>query len=170
MVRRVPKKLILISSVVFLMGIFSCLPVAAGYGTDISGAEPIGTETVIETLLSADVSAWYKKSCSNGDTLIIVMTTLGPNLDLFLYNPSQSQVAYSDDFGPTETLIYECSSSGYYYIEVRRFDSGNIMFGILALITSNIPGFELLYVFFGIVVLLGIAIHSKNKNRPFIEN
>ncbi|NVM55795.1 MAG: PPC domain-containing protein [Candidatus Helarchaeota archaeon] len=170
MVKRVYKKLILISSVVFLMGIFSCLPVAAGYGTTIGTAETITAGSLGDTLDSSDGSAWYKISCNDGQTLTVAIGTLGEDLDLYFYNPSQSLVASSADPGSSEVLSYKCSSSGYYYIEVARFDPGDIVFAMTTTLQSSIPGFELLYVFFGIVVLLGITIYSKNKNRTLIEN
>ena len=171
MVKRVHKKLILISSVVFLMGIFSCLPVATGYGTTIGTAETISMGVEVDTLDQNNNSAWYKISCSDRQTLTVIVVTIGPNFDLVLYNPSQSQVASSSISGPTETLSYDCSSNGYYYIEVvRGLALGDILFTMTTTLTSRIPGFEILYVFFGIVVLLGIAIYYKNKNRTYIEN
>ena len=172
MVKSAHKKLILISSVVFLMGIFSCLPVVAGYGTTIGTAETITAGVEVDTLSSVHNSAWYKISCNKRQTLTVVIVTTGSDdLQLIFYNPSQTGVASSFASGITETLSHQCDFSGYYYIEVVRYlpPAADIFFTMTTTLQSSIPGFEILYVFFGIVVLLGIAIYSKNKNRTLIE-
>ena len=170
MVQRVQKKLILISSLVFLMGIFACLPVATGYGTTIDTAEPIGTGVVEDTLLAGGDSAWYGISVYDGQTLTVEVVTPGNDVGLAFFGPSQGRVAFSGDAGPIVTLSYDCSLTGYYYIRIYRLAGGDIPFTMTTTLKNTIPGFELLYVFFGIAVLLGIAIHYKKKNRLLSEN
>ena len=77
---------------------------------------------------STDTDDYYKVSLSSGQMIFIYLTPpSGSDFDLYLYNPSQSQVASSTLSGSqTDTVSYVATSSGDYYVRVKRWSGSGV--------------------------------------------
>ncbi|MDD1779464.1 MAG: hypothetical protein LUQ65_14980, partial [Candidatus Helarchaeota archaeon] len=139
-----------------------------GYGTSFSNAEfinpPSGTHS--KTFYTYDNNSYYKIYCQKGQTLRIQITYSAPtyNLDLSLYNQSLFYINGSFSTGASDTVEYINTSSGYYYfVVIREKGSGDISYSLtISAISPNppvsqIPGFDILFVIFGVLMVIGIV-------------
>ena len=165
------KKGVLISSLFILLSIFLILPISHGYGSSFGTAETITTGTRIEPLYSSDNYAYYKVDCSQGNYLMVSLT-FSPSfdLDLRLYDPAESYVDGStSSTGGSEHCSELCSSSGYYYIKVSRYDGiGDVSMTITVSITTGVPGFEGIYILFALMVSIGLFIYIRIRKSRII--
>jgi len=77
---------------------------------------------------STDTNDYYKVSLSSGQMILVSLTPpAGSDFDLYLYNPSQSQVASSTLGGSqTDTVSYVATSSGDYYIRIKQWSGSGV--------------------------------------------
>jgi len=161
------KKLVLLGTVLFL-SVLVLLPSAViGYGDSFGTAETKTIDTTYsEYLYSGDNYAYYKVSRTTGDYLWVKISWSSSldDLDLRLYDPSQSLVVTSAGSGTSDSCGCSITTSGYWYIRVNRYSgTGGVTFTLSIKSAAPIPGFELLYAFFSIVVLMGIVAFYKSR-------
>jgi hypothetical protein len=77
---------------------------------------------------STDTNDYYKVNLSSGQTIEVSLTPpSGSDFDLYLYNPSQSQVASSTLGGSqTDRVSYVATSSGDYYIRIKQWSGSGV--------------------------------------------
>ncbi|MFX1296560.1 MAG: hypothetical protein ACFFD2_17095 [Promethearchaeota archaeon] len=173
------KRAVLLGGLVFFMLGFLVSPSFA------DGGETFGTATTLTEGLHINewvsypfyTTMYWKVSCSAGDTLYVAMFFEDTfNRQLYLFDPAQQQLcANVTPYGPAGDTIYivecqtTCPTDGWYYIKVNTTESmmGAFIFSFIIIIKpgtqQNIPGFEFLFVFFGFIVLLGVAVFFKNQ-------
>lgn len=99
--------------------------------TDITG-QLAWSETVDDT---TDVNDYFKIWLDSGDSLTIGM--VGPLLDdfdLYLYNPSQTQIDSSENLGSIEEVSWTATVTGYHYLRVNAYSgSGSYTLAIVVL-------------------------------------
>ncbi len=91
---------------------------------------------------SSDVNDYYKMFINSGMDVVISLSLTGSgfDFDLYLYNPSRTQVGSATTGSSFEYLIYETTSSGYYYINVRAISgAGDYMLTVMASSDSTPP-------------------------------
>jgi len=162
------KKLVLLGTVLFLSVLFLLPSVVVGYGTTSGTAEAKTIDTTYnEVLSSGDDNAWYKVYRASGSYLWAKMTW-SSSLDgftIWIYDPSASSGIGAG--GVTSASIGKSiDTSGDWFIRVERdAGSGDVSFTLQIRSSSSgaIPGFEWLYAFFSIVVLLGIIAFYKSR-------
>ncbi|MHA1269420.1 MAG: pre-peptidase C-terminal domain-containing protein [Candidatus Helarchaeota archaeon] len=157
------KKILFSSLLLTLFTISFAIPISFGYGSSFSTAQTITAGTLIDTLSSSDTYAYYKVYCSSGKILRVVLTySASFDLDLKIYNPSESVLDSSSSTGTVDTCSTTCSVAGYYYIRVYRYSgSGDANFTLSVTIMNMIPGFDLVVALFSIITLLGLIIITK---------
>lgn len=152
--------------------LFLLPPIAFGYGSSFGTAETKGaSQTYSETLLSGDDYAYYKVSKTSGEYLWVKISwsSSSIDLDIKIYDPSQSYVTGDITYGTSGSCGCSITTSGDWYIQVLRWTgTGNVDFTLDIRLSRPIPGFELLYAFFSIVVLLGIVALCKRR-KPIIN-
>jgi hypothetical protein len=77
---------------------------------------------------STDTNDYYKVNLSSGQTIEVSLTPpSGSDFDLYLYNPSQSQVASSTLGGSQiDRVSYVATSSGDYYIRIKQWSGSGV--------------------------------------------
>jgi len=101
---------------------------AGDAGDDFNNARDITGNLIIDlpgyANSAGDPEDWYQFLVSSGWTITVDMTPPpGHNFDLYLYNPSGSQVASSTNTGDTpEHISYPNAVSGYYRIKIVTVD------------------------------------------------
>lgn len=164
------KRLFLIGTTIFLLAFCFVSPRVSAYGTTIGTAEIITDGTYGKTLLSADSNGYYKIYCSSSQSLRVTISYSYPtyDLDLYLYNPSQSQVDSSTSSSSTDTVSYGPTTSGYYYIRVYRYTgTGDAGFILTITLTAFIPGFDILFVVYGLLMILGLVLTLRYQKFVF---
>lgn len=100
-------------------------------GTAKSGY--IGTTTDLD---------YFKISANSGQTITVNLTNLPADFDLYLFNPSQTQVAKSENSGTTsETINHTATVSGTFYILVKGYNgamSTTIAYSVKATIGTSV--------------------------------
>ena len=155
--------------VLFVLTVFSFFnSVAFSYGSDIYTAESKLPGIYSETLLSAHDEAYYRVNCSAGQ-LLTASINFSESFDLNLYlydlNPSHDLIDSSETTGPSDVVEFQCIISGDYYIKVSRFDGvGNVNFTLIITLEQKfqVPAFELPYIAFSILIIIGLLILKKN--------
>ncbi len=159
------KKLGLIGAIIFLSALFLLPPVAFGYGSSFGTAETKSSNmTYAEMLQSGDNFAYYKVSKVTGEYLQVSIswTSSSFDLDVKIYDPSQTYVTGDISGGTSDSCGCSITTSGDWYIQILRWTgTGDVYFTLTISPSRPIPGFELLYVLFSIVVLLGIVAFFK---------
>lgn len=157
---------------IFLSTLFLVSPIAYGYGTSFGTAETKSENmTYLEILLSGDDYAYYKVYKMSGGYLLVKISWASSSIDLDIkiFDPTQSYVTGDITYGTSETVGCVITTTGYWYIEIIRWTgSGDVAFTLEISPNRPIPGFELLYVFFSIIVLLGIVAYCK-RHKPIIN-
>lgn len=156
-------------SVLFVITVFYFFnSVAFSYGIDIYTAETKLPGIYSETLLSAHDDAYYRVNCSAGQLLTASINfSESYDLNLYLYdlNPSHDLIVSSETTGASDVVEFQCITSGDYYIKVSRFDGvGNVNFTLVITLEQKfqIPAFELSYIAFSILIIIGLIILKKN--------
>jgi hypothetical protein len=77
---------------------------------------------------STDTDDYFKVNLSSGQTIEVSLTPpSGSDFDIYLYNPSQSQVASSTLGGSqTDRVSYVATSSGDYYIRIKQWSGSGV--------------------------------------------
>ncbi|MHA1269419.1 MAG: hypothetical protein ACTSPY_06480 [Candidatus Helarchaeota archaeon] len=139
------------------------IPICYGYGTSFSTAEDISPETLMDTIIYPDKNAYYKTYCDEGKSLFVKLSYDSfYDLNLRIYSPSETLVAYSNNTGPSDTCFIVCNTPGYYYIRVSKYVvPGNASYTLKILLLNTIPGFDLVVASFSIITLLGLITIMK---------
>jgi len=97
-------------------------------GNSFAQALTIGAGSYTGFIDSTDTNDYYKVNLSSGQMILVYLTPpTGSDFDLYLYNPSQSQVASSTLSGnQTDTVSYMATSSGDYYIRVKQWSGSGV--------------------------------------------
>jgi hypothetical protein len=161
-------KLLLLSPMLFLFIACLLIPTISGYGSTIGAAETLSPGTHSLTLYSVDNDAYYKVSCSNNQYLNVTLNYDYPShdLDIALYDPSQAIIAGCGSPSPPNIVEATSTTSGYYYIHVYRAEgSGDAAFSLQITLTDNpgVPGFEILFITYGLIALLGLILYLRNR-------
>jgi len=176
MLKRIHTKINIFFIITLLFIVFPILymiPISNGYGDDFSSAEILYTGTHSDILYSSDDYAYYKIYCSSNHFLKVILTYSSSfDLDLRLYSPSQSLIDSSANAGTADTCGAYCSFSGYYYIRVKRFSgTGDASFYLDISIFYGIPGFQIVYLIFGLIGCIGLFYFLKvRKNNSLNKN
>ncbi|MEE8182117.1 MAG: pre-peptidase C-terminal domain-containing protein, partial [Candidatus Thorarchaeota archaeon] len=95
-------------------------------GDDFGSATEVADGTVwVEDLGGSDINDYFKIWLNVGQTLWVNMTgDLLTDFDLYLYDPSQTEIDSSLSFGSTESVSCTATVQGYYYVKV--YDWGGI--------------------------------------------
>ncbi|TET90496.1 MAG: hypothetical protein E3J35_06410 [Methanomassiliicoccales archaeon] len=95
-------------------------------GDDFGSATEVADGTVwVEDLGGSDINDYFKIWLDVGQTLWVNMTgDLLTDFDLYLYDPSQTEIDSSLNFGSTESVSCTATVQGYHYVKV--YDWGGI--------------------------------------------
>lgn len=164
------KRFFLIGTTIFLLAFCFIFPTVSAYGTSFGTAENITTGTYNKTLLSGDYNGYYKIYCSSSQSLRVTISYSVPtyDLDLYLYNPSQAQVDSATTSTSTDTVSYGPTIIGYYYIRVYRYHgTGDVPFTLTITLTAYVPGFDILFVLYGFLMILGLVLTLRYQKFVF---
>lgn len=108
---------------------WSITTIPAGTWENVGDATPLTidpTNVVLDVATAAN--RVFSLPLTAGDQLDLgLLTGAGADFDLYVYGPGATNVftdqpvAFSNGFGLTESLVYDVTTSGTYYIEVRAF-------------------------------------------------
>jgi len=143
------------------------LPIASGYGATIDLAETISPGTHSLILYASHDDAYYKISCPSGQNLSVSLSYSYPTFDLnlLLYDPSQTQVDVSSEFDPPDEVEFINTTNGFYYIRVARFtgdENADFTLTITLTGTNGVPGFDVLLIIYGLLVTLGLVFYLRS--------
>jgi len=160
-------------SVVILCGLLTVTPTSFAHGNSMGTATTVtaGTYNDYLTTSGSYYIGWYKISCSKGETLEVTVTFTPAGYDwvyLYIYDPSQDEVLEDDGAGDIASGKIVCAEDGYYYIGVDEnlTPTSPIYYSLVISKSSAIPGFELLYLFFSLLVLLGLSTLIHKSKLP----
>jgi len=91
----------------------------------------------------SDEFDFYKVSIASGETVTIRLSgNNNTDLDIALLTSNYSTVAYSEEYGSTESFTYTATSGGDFYVEVEYFDgpSANYQLSITSDGSSDTTG------------------------------
>ena len=183
MAKKINKKLILPILAVFFMSIFLITPITMGYGTEYGtsfGTAVTRTAGIYDEEINAgDDSALYKIYCFQYANLSVDIEFNSSlyNVSLFIYNNSWTRAANSSNIGVDyQNCSIICNLTGFYYIRVDTTNESNWEFQLnITLLGGStyplIPGFEFIYIFIGIILIICVYIpvikrkSSKNNNN-----
>ena len=154
------------SAVCFLMACIVVLPPAVGYGSDFSSAEQLGNGTKLDTLKAADSHAMYKVTCDeDADFYLSVMYTYAGDLDVYIYDPSQTLFSFDTTSSNPTTLSNTITTAGTYWFNISRWSgSGDAQLTIyISGVEVPIPGFELLAAMLGLILAFGVILVLSRK-------
>jgi hypothetical protein len=165
------KKLILAGILVLLVLPFIPRPALAAYGTDFDTAQIITEGTYNETLSSTDTNAYYKVYCFTGTIFNVTISyngSLGHYLWLITYDPKHYFISQSNMPEDVKNLTVTCERNGYFFIQVHRYSSGDIPFELTFdyIYRAFIPGFEMAFLLYSLVMILGFAIIFRKTHKP----
>lgn len=88
---------------------------------------PIASGTVYNGYIGSGTDVdWFKFTTSASGTLSLSLTNLPADYDLYLYNSTGTQIAYSYNGGTTsESISYSASSTGTFYVKVVGYNGAN---------------------------------------------
>jgi hypothetical protein len=113
---------ITVLQVCFYLDFFTFSDPVSAYGTSFANATTANWGTKYSGTASPE--HYYKVQLTAGDELHISLYNVAVNndVDLYVYNPSQSQVASAGYGGNSnEYISYTAPTTGQYYIKVHRF-------------------------------------------------
>jgi len=164
------KKLSIIALTLIMASIF-LWPSTHSYGNSFITAKLKSQGTYSEILRADDIDAYYQVNCSAGE-LLTVSINYSANFDLNLYlydiDPTNDLIDSSTMNGTYDIVEFHVSTAGFYYIRVsNEYDNpNNISFTLTITLQQDlvqIPGFELLFVVFSILIVIELAIFYKNR-------
>ncbi len=167
---RFNKKLLLALAFSACFASLVLIPAVQGYGTSSSSAEAISNGTVDQSLGAYEYYAFYKINCGLGNSLYITLSYYsGDNLDLYLTDPSGSQVGSSTYYNSIDSISHTTMMMGYYTIRVYR-ESGSGSSAPIHMVVSgansSVPGYDIgivLVVVFAASALGLVIVKKKSK-------
>ena len=166
------QKLLLAAIMILLLLPLIPAPAIATYGTDFDTAQIITEGTYNETLGSTDNDAYYKVYCFTGTIFNVTISYNGSlhYLWLYTYDPKHYFISQSIMPEDVKNLTVTCERNGYFFIKVHRYGGGAV--DIPFEITFNyiyrafIPGFEMAFLLYTLVMILGFAITFRKTRKP----
>ena len=180
--KKTNKMLVLFCSLFVLLSIYLVLPSTLGYGTDygtnLSTAEEIDDGVRYEEIFAGNESVYYKFFChvEANVTVDIAFNMSDFNLSLYVLVNSTPNSGIADYSNATGNDYQNCSITanltGYYYINVSTNHTLNWNFTLNLSIVGGriifspwIPGFEVIFIVFGLILSVGIMYRLKFAKR-----
>ena len=174
--------MVLLSILFVLFSGYLILPNSHGYGTDYGTTVELGTEREegihYEEVHAGNLSVYYKFYCNieANVTVDIAFNMSDFNLSLYVLVNTTPNKGIADFANITGNNYQNCSMianlTGYYYINVSsnytlnwNFTMNLTIVGGRILFSPWIPGFEVVYILFGLIISVGIVFWFKNNKK-----
>ncbi len=169
---QIQKKVLLGGIMILLLLPLIPAPALATYGTNYDTAQIITEGTYNETLTYPDGDAFYKVYCFTGTIFNVTISYNGSlhYLWLITYDPKEYFISQANGPEDVKNLTVTCERNGYFFIRVHRYGGGpvDIPFEITFdyIYRASIPGFEMPFLLYSLLIILGLAIIFNKKRKP----